>query len=181
MNSLFLCAACLEAARDYQAAYEITSDPVLFYKIAGAHEKAGRCDLAVPLLRRYLSEGKPNPEFQALTQTKLAACEQAIADADKAAADKAAADKAAADKAAADKAAADRAAADKLKAAEAEDRSLMSAGTRTVVGWSAASASALFVTLGVLTALAAESAEDDIADLLGAQVGGQPEIGRAHV
>jgi hypothetical protein len=169
------------AARDYQAAYDITSDPVLFYKIAGAHEKAGRCDLAAPLLRRYLAEGKPNPEFQALAEARLAACDQVIA-ADKAAADKAAADKAAADKAAADKAAADKLAADQAAAelaaaqadARARDSSLMSAGTRTVVGWTAASTSALLVTVGVLTALAAEAAEDDIESLLGAQVGGQP-------
>src|SRR5262245_30155272 len=36
-----------DAAAEYGMAYEITKDPVLFFKIATADEKAGRGDLAV--------------------------------------------------------------------------------------------------------------------------------------
>src|SRR5258708_4771468 len=35
-----------DALRDYGAAYELTKDPVLFYKIGTANEKAGKCDTA---------------------------------------------------------------------------------------------------------------------------------------
>src|SRR5215216_6763625 len=51
------------AAAEYIAAYEITQDAVLFYKIAIAHEKAGDCKAAVIYYRRYLAQGKPNGEF----------------------------------------------------------------------------------------------------------------------
>ena len=44
------------AIRDYNAAYDITRDPVLFYKIGTAHEKAGKCPIAVVYYRRYLAE-----------------------------------------------------------------------------------------------------------------------------
>ncbi len=165
-----------DAAAGYQAAYDITKDPVLFYKIAGAHEKAGRCDLAVPLFARYLVEGKPSAEFVTLTTTRQAGCEQLLAD--KAAADKAAADKAAADKAAADKAAADKAAAlappSPAPPSGPSDGSLSASSGRSGLAWGLAGGAVGFATLGILTALAAESTEDDITDLLGAQVGGQP-------
>ena len=43
-----------DAARDYGGAYEITRDPVLFFKIGSANEKAGKCELALIYYGRYL-------------------------------------------------------------------------------------------------------------------------------
>ncbi len=67
-------AAFTDAARDYSAAYDITRDPVLFFKIATANEKAGRCDVALVYYARYLREGKPAPHFVDLTQEHITAC-----------------------------------------------------------------------------------------------------------
>jgi hypothetical protein len=64
------------AAEDYAVAYDITKDPVLFFKIASAYDKALRCDLALTYYRRYLREGKPNEEFSTLTTERIAACEK---------------------------------------------------------------------------------------------------------
>ena len=63
------------AATSYQGAYDITRDPVLFFKLASAHDKAGRCDVALPFYRHYLNEGHPNAEFTTLTQDRIKACE----------------------------------------------------------------------------------------------------------
>jgi tetratricopeptide (TPR) repeat protein len=63
-----------DAARDYQAAYELTKDPILFFKIGSAHDKAGACDAAVPFYQRYLDEGKPEPQYVELTNDRIAKC-----------------------------------------------------------------------------------------------------------
>lgn len=63
-----------DAARDFSAAYELTSDPVLFFKIASAHEKAGDCATALTFYRRYLAEGSPEPQHVQLTNERIAAC-----------------------------------------------------------------------------------------------------------
>jgi hypothetical protein len=63
-----------DASRDYGEAYEITKDPVLFFKIASAAQGDGKCDTALIYFRRYLSEAKPNEAFTKLTQEKMAAC-----------------------------------------------------------------------------------------------------------
>ena len=65
-----------DAARDYGSAYEITRDSLLFFKIASAHDKAGRCPVALTYYRRYLKEAKPTPEYMKLTQGRIAACEK---------------------------------------------------------------------------------------------------------
>jgi tetratricopeptide (TPR) repeat protein len=64
------------AAEDYAHAYDITKDPVLFFKIASAYDKALRCDLALTYYRRYLRDGKPNEEFSKLTTERITACEK---------------------------------------------------------------------------------------------------------
>lgn len=46
------------AAAGYAAAYDITKDPVLFYKIAHAYEKSGDNDAALVYYRRYVNEAK---------------------------------------------------------------------------------------------------------------------------
>lgn len=63
-----------DAAQGYGAAYDITHDPILFFKIGGANEKAGRCDVALIYFGRYLREGKPDPHFQQLAQDHIRAC-----------------------------------------------------------------------------------------------------------
>src|SRR5687768_10220988 len=45
-----------DAARDYAAAYEVSKDPALLFKIGRANEAAGRCDVALSYYARYLSD-----------------------------------------------------------------------------------------------------------------------------
>jgi hypothetical protein len=63
-----------DAARDYGAAYDISKDPVLFFKIGSANEKAGKCDVAVIYFRRYLDDAHPGEQFAKLTQERIDAC-----------------------------------------------------------------------------------------------------------
>jgi len=63
-----------DAARDYGAAYELSQDAALFYKIGHANERAGKCDVALIYFARYLREGKPNEQFAALTREHIKAC-----------------------------------------------------------------------------------------------------------
>jgi len=63
-----------DAVQSYGAAYDITHDPILFFKIGTANEKAGRCDVALIYFGRYLREGKPDPHFQQLAQDHIRAC-----------------------------------------------------------------------------------------------------------
>jgi tetratricopeptide (TPR) repeat protein len=63
-----------DAARDYGAAYELSKDAALFWKIGHANEEAGRCDVALTYYARYLSEGHPSPQFVTTTQERIAAC-----------------------------------------------------------------------------------------------------------
>jgi hypothetical protein len=63
-----------DAARDYGAAYELSADPALFYKIGRASDRAGKCDVALIYYARYLREGKPTEQFTALTRERIAAC-----------------------------------------------------------------------------------------------------------
>lgn len=64
----------LDAARDYGGAYEITRDPVLFFKIGSANERAGKCDLALIYYGRYLREARPSEAFTTLTRERIVAC-----------------------------------------------------------------------------------------------------------
>jgi hypothetical protein len=62
------------AAREYGIAYDITKDPVLFFKIGQAYDRAGDCTSAKVYYLRYLKEGKPAPEFRKRTEALVAAC-----------------------------------------------------------------------------------------------------------
>lgn len=64
-----------EAAKSYGTSYEISKDPVLFFKIAAALDKANKCPVAVTYYRRYLREAKPPENFQKLTEARIATCE----------------------------------------------------------------------------------------------------------
>jgi hypothetical protein len=63
-----------DAVRGYGAAYEITKDPVLFFKIGTANEKLARCDVALVYYARYVREAKPTPQYVDLTKERIAAC-----------------------------------------------------------------------------------------------------------
>jgi hypothetical protein len=64
----------LDAAHDYGGAYEITRDPVLFFKIGSANEKAGKCELALIYYGRYLREARPSESFVTITKDRIRAC-----------------------------------------------------------------------------------------------------------
>jgi hypothetical protein len=63
-----------DAARDFGGAYDLTHDPILFFKIGLANEKAGHCDTAQIYFDRYLKEAKPDRKFQQLAQDHIRAC-----------------------------------------------------------------------------------------------------------
>jgi hypothetical protein len=63
-----------DAIAGYGAAYDITHDPILFFKIGVANEKAGHCDIALIYFGRYLKEVKPDLKFQAMAQDHIRAC-----------------------------------------------------------------------------------------------------------
>ena len=62
------------AALEYGVAYDITRDPILFYKIGQANDKAGKCPVALTYYNRYLKEGNPSEEYKRLTQERIAVC-----------------------------------------------------------------------------------------------------------
>jgi hypothetical protein len=64
------------AAREYGIAYEITKDPVLFYKIGQSYDKAGDCTSASAYYGRYLKEGNPSEEFKQKTEAAMKRCGQ---------------------------------------------------------------------------------------------------------
>lgn len=63
-----------DAMRDYGAAYELSKDPALLFKIGRANEKAGKCEIALTYYARYLHEGTPNEKFATMTRERIAAC-----------------------------------------------------------------------------------------------------------
>jgi hypothetical protein len=67
--------AYAQAARDYQAAFELTGDPALYFKLGGASERLGDCAAAVKEYRLYLANGHPVEKFVTLTEERIAACE----------------------------------------------------------------------------------------------------------
>src|SRR3954471_5562002 len=63
-----------DAARDFGGAYDITRDPVLFFKIGAANEKAGKCPVALIYYGRYIREAKPDPKYVDMTRERITAC-----------------------------------------------------------------------------------------------------------
>src|SRR5262245_38030358 len=63
-----------DAIRDYSAAYDITKDPVLYYKLGAANERAGNCGAAMIYYAGYLKEAKPSDRFKVLTEAHIRAC-----------------------------------------------------------------------------------------------------------
>jgi hypothetical protein len=62
------------AAKEYGIAYDITKDPVLFFKIGQSFDKAGDCTSAQVYYGRYLKEGNPSEEFKVKTEEAMKAC-----------------------------------------------------------------------------------------------------------
>ncbi len=67
-----------DAVRDYGAAYELTKDAVLFYKLGTAYARAGNCNVASTYFARYTREGKPDDvtKFAPAMKQKLADCDR---------------------------------------------------------------------------------------------------------
>lgn len=63
-----------EALRDYKAAYEVSRDPALLYKVGVAYQKINACRFAASYFVAYLKIGKPSPDFFALTRERIRAC-----------------------------------------------------------------------------------------------------------
>lgn len=68
-----------DAERDYAAAYELTKDGALLFKLGRAHQRAGRCAEAKLYFARYLREGHPTEQFAAIAQHHIAACDATAA------------------------------------------------------------------------------------------------------
>jgi hypothetical protein len=65
------------AAREYGVAYDITKDPVLFFKIGQSYDRAGDCASAQVYYGRYLKEGNPSEEFKTKTEEAMKVCGEA--------------------------------------------------------------------------------------------------------
>jgi hypothetical protein len=68
-----------DAARDFLAAFEITKDPVVLFKVGTAYEKGGKCTEAIGYYQRYIAEAKPAENFVTLTNERIDACKATLA------------------------------------------------------------------------------------------------------
>ncbi|HUQ02911.1 MAG TPA: hypothetical protein VM261_10470 [Kofleriaceae bacterium] len=66
------------AALEYGIAYDIMKDPILFFKIGVANEKAGKCNIALTYFARYMKEGNPSDEYKRVTEEKVAGCKATL-------------------------------------------------------------------------------------------------------
>ena len=71
--------AWADAAREYDAAYQLGKDPILLFKLGTAHARAGACDAARAAFDRYLAEGNPTPEYRAQAEDRGATCAAPVA------------------------------------------------------------------------------------------------------
>jgi tetratricopeptide (TPR) repeat protein len=63
-----------KAAVEFSVAYEITRDPVLFFKLGNAYQLSGDCTRAVEYFERYIAEAKPSEEYKSDTKSRIATC-----------------------------------------------------------------------------------------------------------
>ncbi len=147
-----------DAARDFLAAYDITKDPVVFFKIGSAYEKAGKCTEAISYYERYLAEAKPEENFQALTKQRIDACKATLPKPEPTGDSAPDAAKPTATPAA-------PIAAPMTEPSKNKDRA-----------WLFVGASLAFVTTGAVLAYSAESAEQDLKDLYVSSGGEPPEF-----
>jgi tetratricopeptide (TPR) repeat protein len=152
-----------DAARDFLAAYDITKDPVLFFKIGSAYEKAGKCSDAIGYYERYLAEAKPEESFVTLTKQRIDACKATLPKPP--AGDHQARPESAPDAAKPSPTPAAPAAEPMTEPSKDKDRA-----------WLFVGASLAFITTGAVLAYSAESAEQDIKDLYVSSGGSPPEF-----
>ena len=62
------------AAREYGVAYDITKDPILFFKMGESYDKAGDCRAALIYYGRYLREAHPEDSYRDKTEHAIAGC-----------------------------------------------------------------------------------------------------------
>jgi tetratricopeptide (TPR) repeat protein len=161
-----------DAVRDFSAAYEITKDPVLFFKLGSAYEKAGKCRDAIGYYQRYLDEAKPAESFAALTRERIAACTAALASpapSEEAAPPPAPAGEATPPRATGETTAAPAGATEPAPPASEPSRDQDRA-------WLFVGASLAFATAGVVLAYSTSSAEQDLKDLYVSNHGEPPEF-----
>lgn len=63
-----------DAIRGFGAVYDLTKDPVMFYWIGSANEKADKCDVALIYYGRYLKEAKPSEALLATVHERIRGC-----------------------------------------------------------------------------------------------------------
>jgi hypothetical protein len=149
-----------DAARDYGAAYEITKDSLLFFKIASAHDRGGRCPVALNYYRRYLAEGNPAPEFVTLTNQRISACEKPNREKPAPPMKSPAASEPAREPA---------------PLPRPVEEHVHSTSNKRTLAWVATGTSLAFVTVGAVLAIAANSTQADIDDLVATRsASGQP-------
>ena len=146
-----------DAVRDFLAAYEITKDAVLFFKIGGAYEKAGNCADAIAYYDRYLNEAKPAESFATLTRERIAACKASPAGPT-------------------EPAAAAEPVAPVAKPPEAPPPPLSPPTANQDRAWLFVGGALTFVTIGAVLAYSTSSAEQDIKDLYVSNEGRPPKF-----
>ncbi len=187
-----------DAVRSYGAAYEISKDPVLFFKLGSALDKAGKCSAAITYYQRYLREAKPAENFEKLTKSRISACEGRVASEAQPstsptgpetvttattattgtsappppAAPAEPSSPAPAEKAPAELPAADEAA--QARPQEAPPEVYVGPSARRTGAWFGVATSLALVTVGSVFALSIESTEDDLRDLYVIRAGGRP-------
>jgi hypothetical protein len=167
-----------DAAQGYGAAYDITHDPILFFKIGVANEKAGHCDTALIYFGRYIKEAKPEEKYQAMAEDHIRACHGDVpADQGSAAVEPAGSGSGSAEPAAGSATTTEPAAGSGSATALPETGS--DAGSALVAppppvsdhlrgndaAWLMVGGGLAFVTLGAVLAYAASSSEQDLKDL----------------
>jgi tetratricopeptide (TPR) repeat protein len=162
-----------DAARDYGAAYEISKDPVLFFKIASANERAKRCEVAIIYYRRYLRAARPDAEFAKTTNARIVGC-GGEPEPEPEPAGSGSAGSAGSGSASAGSAAVDPGLGSGSDAGSAlPPPKPIVAKHRTA--WLLVGGSLTFVTIGAVLAYSADASESDIADLY-VGFGGQPPV-----
>ena len=166
-----------DAARDYGSAYEITRDSLLFFKIASAHDKAGRCPVALTYYRRYLKEAKPSAEYQKLTQARIAACEKGTTGATTDTADLNGQPAGTTGTGSTSSTTTGTATVDDTTTPVPPPKVAPATKSHTTGAWIATGTGIAFATVGAVLALSAKSTQDDLDDLLATRTpAGQPPV-----
>lgn len=157
------------AAAEYERAHALTQDPVLLFKIAGAHDQAGNCAAARTYYERYLGEGSPDESFRARAEERMTACTTAAADPARGATTPAGAGSG--DPAAQGNAEGNGAAYDGIEWITAEGAGPLGGPPSFIeleptwqesAGWVSVGTAAALLTAGTMLALSAESRQEDI-------------------